>query len=223
MKRFVLILLLIVAAVVMAPFLLEPDVPAPALQDLPWRIEVHADGSSTVFGVRLGHSTLADAQARFGEEMELAVIAAPGEAGDLEAYIGRFTAGVLTGKLVLSADLPDDSIRALRRGAASASPTATGALKFRLAQADLQTALRASISVVTFIPSVHIDPDTAERRFGPPAERISDTNGAEHWLYPDRGLDLILHPEQKEVLQYVAPKAFETLTRPLRAAASGSP
>lgn len=223
MKRFVLILLLIVAAVVTAPFLLEPDMPAPALQDLPWRVEVHADESSTVFGLRLGHSTLADAQARFGEEMELAVIAAPGEAGDLEAYIGRFTAGVLTGKLVLSADLPDDSVRALRRGAESASPTATGALKFRLAQADLQTTLKAPINALTFVPSVNIDPETAERRFGTPAERIADANGAEHWLYPDKGLDLILHPEQKEVLQYVAPKAFEALTGPLRAAAAGSP
>lgn len=223
MKRFVLILLLIVAAVVTAPFLYKPDVPAPPLQHLPWRVKVHADGSSSVFGLRLGHSTLADAQARFGEDMELAIIAAAGEPGSLEAYVGRFTAGVLTGKLVLSTNLPAESVQNLRRRASGASPTATGAVKFRLAPADLEPALQTPITVITFVPSVNIDPDTAAQRFGAPARRITDDNGATHWLYPDQGLDLMLHPEQKEVLQYVEPRHFDRLARPLAESAGKAP
>lgn len=218
MTRFVLLLLLIVLAVVVAPFLWRDERPTPPLQNLPWQVQVHPQGTSSVFGFELGSSTLADARARFGEELEIAIIAAPGEPGNLEAYLSRFTAGVLTGKLILSADLPAAAIGDLRRSAAGASPTATGGLKIRLSADDLDAALRAPIASITFIPSVNIDPETALRRFGAPARRVADEHGAEHWLYPDQGMDLILHPEQKEVLQYVAPKHFEWLEQPLDAA-----
>jgi hypothetical protein len=38
--------------------------------------------------------------------------------------------------------------------------------------------------------------------------------GVEHWLYPEKGLDLMLNDSGKEVLQYVAPREFATLARP---------
>lgn len=215
MKRFVFLLLLIVIVVVLASFLFPPERSLEPAQGLPWQVKVRPDGGSSVFGFDLERSTLADAQARFGQELELAIIAAPGEPGNLEAYLSRFTAGVLTGKLILSAELPADTLRELRSRAGSASPTATGALKIRLANDDLVLARQAPITAITFVPSVNIDPDTAAQRFGTPARRIADENGAVHWLYPDKGLDLILHPEQKEVLQYVAPSRFQVLERPL--------
>lgn len=217
MKRFVAVLLLIVIAVVAAPFLLHDDRPTPPLRGLPWQVETQPDGSTRVFDFQLGESTLAQAQGRFGDEMELAIIAAPGEEGALEAYVSRFTAGVLTGKLILSADLPQATLQQMRSEAAGASPTATGALKLSLSKIDRQRALQAPITAITFVPSVNIDQQTALQRFGEPAQRVRDRDGATHFLYPDKGLDLILHPERKEVLQYVAPARFDALTAPLRA------
>ena len=37
----------------------------------------------------------------------------------------------------------------------------------------------------------------------------------EHFLYPDKGLDLVLDSKGKEVLQYVAPADFARLRAPL--------
>lgn len=219
MKRFVLVLLLIIVAVIAAPFLFQQDRPMPPVKGLPWQIETHADGTSTVFGLTLGRSTFGDARAKFGDELEFAIIAAPGEAGALEGYVSHYTAGVLTGKLVLSADLASEDLQQMRERAAHANPTATGALKFQLAARDLSHALHAPISVITFIPTVDIDQDTAVKRFGKPAERHTDPNGAVHLMYPDKGLDLMVNPKQKEVLQYVAPADFQRLRQPFSAPA----
>lgn len=217
MKRFLVILLLIIVAVIAAPFLFQQDRPTPPLQGLPWQIETHADGTASVFGFTLERSTLVDAQQRFGSELEIAIIAAPGEPGALEGYLSRFTAGVLTGKLILSARLDAQTLQQMRQRAARAKPTATGALKLTLADADRARALQAKITALTFVPAVDIDEETALKRFGEPARRVRDQNGALHLLYPDKGLDLMLNAEQKDVLQYVAPARFEVLERPLSA------
>jgi hypothetical protein len=43
----------------------------------------------------------------------------------------------------------------------------------------------------------------------------------EHFLYPAKGLDLILDRKGKEVLQYVAPRDFARLREPLTARHAG--
>ncbi len=215
MKRFVTILLLISVAVIAAPFLFKSDRPMPSIKGLPWQIAIHDDGTSSVFGLTLERTSLREAQTRFGEELEIAVIARAGEPGALEAYVSHFTAGVLTGKLVLSTHLTDDEVQRLRERATRAKPTATGALKFSIAPADAERALEAKISAITFIPAVDINQDTAIKRFGEPRRRLTDRNGTLHYLYPDKGLDLMLNSDQKDVLQYVAPQHFERLLHPL--------
>ncbi len=215
MKRFVTILLLISVAVIAAPFLFQSDRPMPSITGLPWQIAIHNDGTSSVFGITLERTSLAETQSRFGEELEIAVIARAGEPGALEAYVPHFTAGVLTGKLVLSTQLSDDAVQRLREHATRANPTATGALKFSLAPADAEHALATKITAITFIPAVDIDQNTAVKRFGEPSRRLTDHNGTLHYLYPDKGLDLMLNADQKDVLQYVAPQHFERLLRPL--------
>ena len=49
------------------------------------------------------------------------------------------------------------------------------------------------------------------------ASCLPASEGAEHLLYPELGLDLILNPEGKEILQYVAPRDFRRLQAPLLA------
>jgi len=95
--------------VIIAGFLLwhsAGDHPTPPpIEGLPWQIETLANGDSRVFGLELGRSTLGDARVRFGEDMEIGVIAARGEDLALEAYYNNFTAGVITGKMILVATL----------------------------------------------------------------------------------------------------------------------
>lgn len=216
MKKWLAALALLLALLVLYVLLpREQERGARPVEGLPWQIERLPDGGSRVFGLTLGQSTLADARARFGADMEMAVIASKDEAGALEAYFAHATAGVVTGKLILVADAGTETVARLRERAVKSETTASGARKFLLDRDDLELAFHAPILTITFIPSVNLDPDTVRARFGAPAERIRTGEHVEHFLYPETGLDLALDEKGKEVLQYVAPRDFARLRAPL--------
>jgi hypothetical protein len=206
----VLVLLLMLAAPV-------PDRAAPAAENLPWQIDVHNDGTSRVFGLTLGRSTLNDARGRFGPEPQVAIVAAPGEAGSLEAYFESVSIGFLTGKVILTLEAAPEVVDAMRARAAKTEHMESTTRKATLAAADRQSAERAPIRAIAFIPSAQLEEATIVQRFGQPAERVRDGEHVEHFLYPARGLDLIMDKKGKEVLQYVAPRDFARLREPLLA------
>jgi hypothetical protein len=218
MKIFFAILALIVV-LLFVPMLLSPvpdNQKGEAVTGLPWQIEVLPDGASRVFQLSLGQSTLADARARFGEG-EMALVAAPGEAETLEYYFDTVTAGAVTGKMIVTADLATEILTAMRQRATKTEYMQSNAKKSVLAEADQPAALAAPIRALAFVPSINLDEAMITQRFGPPAERIKSGDNLEHLLYPDRGLEIRLDTEAKEVLQYVAPRDFARLREPLKA------
>ncbi|MFN3397476.1 MAG: hypothetical protein ACK4ZS_02965 [Sulfurimicrobium sp.] len=215
MKKMILIAL---AIIVLAGVLLRPTTDkhgAQAITGLPWQIEILPDGRSRVFGLTLGTSTLADARERFGTDMEVAVVAAPGEVGSLEAYYSQVTAGVLTGKMILTAALDKENVERMRQRAVKKQHMESSTRKFYLAPDDLAQAYATPIESITFIPSASFDADIAVSHFGRPAERVHTSEQVENLLYPDQGLALTLDSKGKEVLQYVAPREFARLRDPL--------
>ena len=111
MKTFLSILFVLAVILAAYPFL-NPSDDQETLTGLPWQIEVMPDGSTQVFGLHIGVSRLADAMATLGNDMELAVIAATDEAGNLEMYYGHYRTGLLSGKLVLRSDATAEDVRA---------------------------------------------------------------------------------------------------------------
>lgn len=204
----VLVLLLLLASP-------APDKAAPATEGLPWQIDIQPDGSSRVFGLTPGRSTLDDARARFALAPQVAVVAAPGEPGSLEAYFESVMAGSITGKVVLTLDLPKETIEQMRGRAAKTEYMESTTRKATLGAEDRQFANRAAIRSLAFIPSTQLDEATILRRFGAPAERLRSSEHVEHFLYPAKGLDLVLDAKGKELLQYVAPRDFARLREPL--------
>lgn len=196
--------------------------PQRAVQGLPWQIELLPEGRSRVFGLTLPQTSLDQAWKQLGPDLELAVIAQNGAAGSLEAYADRFTAGVLTGKLVLSFSLDPEALLRLQADAVRRRPTGSGAWRYVLDPRHPGAARDGQLQDITFIPTAHFDAATALERFGTPAERIPGNDGGDHWLYPDLGLDLILSEQGREVLQYVAPRDFERLRKPLVQASEGA-
>ena len=102
--------------------------PVPA-RGLPWQIETLPSGESQVFDLTLGRSTLADARTHFGPEMQLAIVAEPNEAGNVEGYYESVTAGFVAGKLIVTASSSwADGMKASPRiGAASAAARSASA------------------------------------------------------------------------------------------------
>lgn len=194
---------------------------------LPWQIEVLRNGSSMVMGLTLAHggrggSTLQSVADQWGQGMEVAIVAAPGEDGTLEAFVDPASAGFISGKAVITVQLPAPEIRAMRERAVKSAFMDSTTRKYTLAAADLQTAMKAPIQSLSFIPQANLDEATVVARFGQPAERVRGNAHVEHFLYPAKGLDLALDTEGKELLQYVAPASFELLRAPLKAALTAS-
>jgi len=171
---------------------------------LPWQIERLPGGDTQVFGITLGQTTLGEAIGLMGDDMKLALIAAPHESGTVEAYYSHHSAGPITGKMILVLDIAPDVLSPLRERAFQDG----GTRRYRLHPDDLAIAYQAPIRVINFLPSFNLDEEIVQARFGAPAEVIQVEEQQQHWLYPDKGLDLILNTDGKEVLQYLRPDEF---------------
>ena len=184
-------------------------------QHYPWQIKVLANGNSQVFGIEFGKTTLQQATERFGRRHELALFESPDKSLSLEAFYNEVTMGGLSGKVILSFAMSDTTLAALRQRTGSKKRMESGAVRHALSLADKQELASQVISGLTYIPYVNLKPDMIEKRFGMAEETITIAKGKIHYLYPAKGLDLFFDEDGKELLQYVAPREFARLKRPL--------
>ena len=184
----------------------------------PWQVTVNPDGSSQALGFTLGTSTLADVRQRHGVDVQIAIVAAPGEDGTLEAYVDPAPAGLIAGKLVVTAALPAEALGTMRARSPKSQFMGSTTRKYALTAADEAQALNARITSLAFIPQASLDAEVVLARFGKPAERLRSNAHQEHFLYPAQGMDVIVDSEGKELIQYVAPRDFARLRQPLKAA-----
>jgi hypothetical protein len=171
---------------------------------LPWQIDRLPDGATRVFGIVPGRTTLDEATQRLGLDREIALIAAPDEAGTLEAYYSHYSAGPITGILILVLDVPDQDLVAWRARAYHE----TGTRRYRLDPDDLARAGQAPIRVITFAPSISLDEAVVRSRFGTPQAVVETGMQERHLLFPEQGLDAVLNSSGKDLLQYLSPRAF---------------
>jgi hypothetical protein len=204
MKYFIVLLIIILVAVGLTFFNNDGQHSNEPLTGLPWQIDKLPGGDTRVFGITLGRTTLGEAIELLGDDLDLAIIAAPHEAGALEAYYSRYSAGPITGKLILMLEIAPETLLTLRKRAFKDG----GTRKYHLHPDDLPFAYRAAVKVITFLPSFNLDEEIVQARFGAPAEIIQVHSQQKHLLYPDKGLDLILNADSKEVLQYLSPDNF---------------
>ena len=210
--------LLVFLTIIVAAFLyLKPagDYSSQTIKGLPWQIELLPDGTSRVFGVTLGQSTLGEAREQLGDDMELAIIVVAADDHGLEMFYSHYTAGVFSGKLIVAADIGPDTLEQLLDRAVNAEYLESGARKFHVNPDDLPVAYQAAVKSITFIPGIALDEQTALKHFGTPAETIRRSDQVAHLLYPGKGLDLTINKDGKDVLQYVAPREFADLRDPL--------
>lgn len=219
MKRALLILALTVAALVL-PFL----IPGLGKQEgvnpesnLPWQIEVDGQGGSKVFGIRPGTQTLGEVRAMFaGEPPELAIVAAPQETGELEAYYAERSLGFVLARVILTVDATPEMIAAMRERAPKAEYMESTTRKIHLHPDDKALADTLPVRAIAVIPKVNLDEETLVARFGPPGERLPVSATRVHLLYPEKGLDIVVDTDGKELMQYVAPRDFARLREPLK-------
>ena len=185
---------------------------------LPWDIAVDGQGHLSVFGVTLGESTLLDFKRLYEQKADLAMFAKPGEPLTLEAYFGQMAVGPLSAKVVLIADVDQDTLARWAEQSTSADPTPSGARKLSMSDAALLEAQEKPIRSISYAPRADYDEELIQRRFGDPAEirrledgRDEDEPPAELWLYPDKGVLITVEPDDGELFQYINPDQFDRL------------
>lgn len=187
---------------------------------LPWQISITPDGGSSVLGVTLGRSTLAETELAFGEPAEVSLFVQSSGEKVVEAYFDSVDISGIRARIVVVMQLDKPQLEGMFQRGVRVANMGGGRHKVTLADEDMAGLRQTPIASMTYIPRANLDAELVSRRFGEPAERIPEPNGKTvHWLYPDKGLDIALNPEEKEVLQYVRPANFEAIRAPLLRAA----
>lgn len=209
------ILLVITLAILSACDRKEQQGAVPA-QVYPWQIEIQPDGRSRVFGITLEQTRLDAAAKTLNRGYDLGLFETPGQPLTLEAFFSEVTLGGLSGKIILTLAASQAELQAMRDRAIKRKILESGDRRYVMAAPDKAAAGSRVVQALSYIPYVDLDPDIIQARFGTPAERIRVDKTHEHWLYPDKGLDLLLDADGKELLQYVVPVRFDILVAPLR-------
>ncbi|MDP2881567.1 MAG: hypothetical protein Q8N89_08310 [Azonexus sp.] len=183
--------------------------------NLPWQIELDAQGGSSVFGLRPGVSTVGEVRQKFGSEMDVAIIAEPNEMGAIEGYYSQVALGFVLAKVIVTVDAKKELILEMRDRALKAKHMESTTRKITLHPDDLAAIQNMPVKAISVIPSVNLDEATVIQRFGQPGERLVVSEKRVHLLYPEKGLDVVVDGDGKELLQYVAPRNFAELREPL--------
>ena len=218
--KFALYLIAFVIAALVIPFFIPSGGKQEGVDpnsNLPWQITLDGQGGSSVFGLKPGLSTLGDVRRRFESELELAIIAEPDEVGTLEGYYSAVSLGFVMAKMIVTVDLKNDAIIAMRERALKAKHVASTTRKITLNAEDVAAVDLLPVKAISVIPTVNLDETTVIQRFGQPGERIVVSEKRVHLLYPQQGLDVVVDSDGKELLQYVAPRNFASLREPLLA------
>ncbi len=218
--------LIVVGGDVVKGYDTQTNAPSGAEVGTPWQVDLVAEGRSRVAGLVLalpgkpqpGDGTLADAMRLWSDKIEVAVVATPDEIGSLEAFVDPAMLGFVAGKLVLSLQMDPLRIADFKRRAAKVAFMESTTRKFLLSAEDLAQTQSAPVVAAAFVPQAQLDADTVIGRFGQPAQRLPGAAGSEHLLYPAKGVDVVISPKGRELIQYVAPARFEELRAPLLAA-----
>ncbi|PKO36750.1 MAG: hypothetical protein CVU33_16755 [Betaproteobacteria bacterium HGW-Betaproteobacteria-6] len=216
--KFALSLVGLVLLALILPFFLPDAGRQPGVDpntNLPWQIALDGQGGSTVFGLQPGVSTLADVRRKLGDEIDVAIIAEPHEMGALEGYYSQVALGFVLAKVIVTVDAKNEQISEMRDRALKAKHMESTTRKITLHPDDLAAIDKLPVKAISVVPAVNLDEATVIQRFGPPGERLAVSERRTHLLYPEKGLDVVVDSDGKELLQYVAPRSFGDLREPL--------
>lgn len=186
-----------------------------SMTDLPWQITLHEDGSSTVFGVHIGTTSVLDARYHFNAPADVGLFISPEGGMALEAFFGSLSLSGLKAKVIAEIQASPDQLKALADRPVTRNPTPSGSVKLELSEEDLFTIQEWPVASLTYAPVVDLPEDVVKARFGDPQQTLSGPEGEAYWLYPQLGLSITLAEGRNDILQYVPPRDFPRLKQRL--------
>ncbi len=213
-KKIILgVFALVIFSITVLLMLPEPAKQSP--ETLPWHITHPVPGTSHIFGITLGQTSLKDLETEFFEQTVISLFKTSEGKMTVEAFFDELNLNGLKAKFVMTIAVPHEELDGMFHRGLRMNSTPSGK-RITLTPEDLVTVRNSPVETLTYLPSLRIEEEVLTKRFGTPSQRIRETgSGAEHWLYPQHGLDITLGGKEKPILQYVSPKDFELLRAPL--------
>ena len=204
------------ALLAIAVLMIIPTGKPPSKQLLPWSVEVLPNGSSKIFGITLGQTTMQEAGKAFDDDWEVNMFISPDSKISVEGYFNRLIVSGLKADFVMNLALDQKTKDEMFHRGTRISQLGDGTKKVSLSSADMDIIAGAIIQQITYLPSANLNEELIDNLFGKPESIIKvEKSGIEHWLYPEIGLDILLDPNGKEVFQYVMPAKFDAAKKPL--------
>ena len=212
MKKSLLIIALIVIAVGTLNIYLGPgpeNTQERVKNNLPWQIEITPEGNTRVFEVEVGKTTVEAATKHWRVHPEIALFKQPDGSLRLESYLGKITLPPFDARIILKLDADQATLEQFEANSTSIDPTPSGSYQLRLSGNDFEKALQMPIRELSYSPAVDTDTPMLAKRFDKPDNIIQIDENSSYWLYPQRGLVMLINNEDKEVFHYFPPRDYE--------------
>ena len=187
------------------------------VDNLPWQIDINSAGHLHVFNITLEETTLWDAVKTWHAYPTVGIFSQGDIPESVEAYFDKVQLGPISAKIIVRLATTPEQLQMLWKGRYNREPQPSGAWKFELGDDELKAAHELLIHEITYIPAPSSDAELLTKRFGKPKEFRQLEEERSLWLYPEKGLAIILDENGKEVFQYVNPAHFPALEQRLKA------
>ena len=186
-----------------------------SIHTLPWQIKINSDKRLQVFDLTLGVSNLHEAKGILGGDFKLGLFRDREGKFSAEAFFDRVVLNGLRAKMVLGIEADQLLLGSMFERAIARANLANKSVKAEPDQGDQQALLQKPIASILYVPAARLDPSLLERQFGKPQSKIKESDEVSHWLYPEKGLDIVINSGGRVVFQYLNPDDFAKLGRSL--------
>ncbi len=188
------------------------------IQKYPWQITILPDGKSQVFAIVLNETTLKEVNAILNSTPKMALFDSDKKLS-LEAYYKNVSLGGLIGSFILSLDATEETLKKIKEASIKDKKSGIKGAQYNLDKPTADKVQSFIVKNLIYIPTVQLDEEIIAKRFGKPEFKLplKTKEAGWHYIYPEKGLDLIYKEEGKEILQYVIPKNINELLEPLQA------
>jgi len=179
------------------------------ITNLPWIIKTDGRGGSRVFGLEIGKATVRQAQTLFDDEAEFAIFLDNNGHQSLEAFFNYAQIAGLQARVTLILTTNPAELESLASQSIDKKGQQSNSYKLVLPTDLNENLLGHYFTSLTYQPKIKIKQDVLRARFGNPKEVKKINEQIQQWLYPRKGLSILLAKDEKPVFQYVRPNQFD--------------
>ena len=203
MNRTFLIFLMVGTALMIAVIgpETEPDLPG----YMPWEVAVLENGTTRAFGITLGKTRIQDANQILSSFPDNQLLTNKNAEPRLFAVYDNLNMGGFIAKIQLEYGIDLDDLDDLQNAAQLDKQTVELSLS---SEQEIQL-LGSTVKSMRYLPYIDYEPALILKHFGQADNHIKASNTVEHWIYNDKGIEIILDLEGPDVFIYTP------VTRPL--------